>query len=114
MRAKYTIGHRVHQTGAIDDMGNEGDSWADPVDLKVYGIAPTASLADVEPVAGRSAVMTLMTVFVPAGADLDPHDRYVINGDEWEQEGEAGDYTRNPFKGPSFAGIVLNLKRVEG
>lgn len=114
MRAKFTIGHRVHQSGAVDDMGDEVDSWADPVDLKVYGIAPTASLADVEPVPGRSAVMTLMTVFVPAGAVLDPHDRYVIDGEEWEQEGEAGDYTRNPFKGPSFAGIVLNLKRVEG
>ncbi|WP_036959196.1 hypothetical protein [Promicromonospora kroppenstedtii] len=114
MRAKYTIGHRVYEPGAEDAHGNPVDAWAAPVDLSVYGIAPTASLADVEPVAGRMAVMTLMTVFVPAGAALGPHDRYVVDGEEWEQEGEAGDYTRNPFKGPSFAGIILNLKRVEG
>jgi hypothetical protein len=114
MRAKYTIGHKVYEPGAVDDMGNEVDAWADSVDLKVYSIAPSASLADVEPEPGRQAVMTLMSVLVPAGALLGPHDRYVIDGDEWEQEGEDGDYTRGPFRGPRSAGIVLNLKRVEG
>jgi hypothetical protein len=118
MRARYTIGHRRFESGATDAHGNPVRSWAPPVDLKVYALAPTASLADTEPVPGRDAVMTLMSILVPAGADLGPHDRFVVDGVEWEQEGEINDYTRSPFpmRASSYVrrGLVLNLKKVEG
>lgn len=114
MKAKYTIGHRVYSPGVEDIYGDVAPTWAPAVDLLVYSIAPTASLADVEPEPDRMAVMTLLSVLVPDGATLGPHDRYVIDGEEWEQEGKVGRYTRGPFAGPEAAGLVLNLKQVEG
>lgn len=116
MRARYTIGHRRYQEGAEDDFGQPVKSWAPAVDLKVYSIAPMS--ATPEPVPGRDAVVTHLSVLVPDGANLGPHDRYVIDGEEWDQEGEVGDYTRSPFpqRADSYVrrGLVLNLKRVEG
>lgn len=121
MIAKYTIGHRVYTSSGEDDMGNETKSWANPVDLKVFFVAPTASLADSEPSEpSRTAVVTGLSVGVPRGAVLDAHDRYVL-GDawppymrgEWEQEGEVADYTHGPFSN-RVGQLVLNLRRTKG
>lgn len=114
MKARYTIGHRAYVTDSVDDLGNAVDEWLPAVDLKVFSLAPTASLADSEPTEpSRSAVVTGMTALVPRGTALGPHDHYVINGEEWEQEGEVGDYTRGPFRN-RVGHLVLTLKRVEG
>lgn len=114
MTPRYTIGHRIYTPGAEDDLGNAVDVWAAAVDLLVYSIAPTASLADSEPTEpSRTAVLTGWSVLVPRGAALGPHDRYVIDGTEWDQEGEVGDYTRGPFSN-RVGQLVLNVKRVEG
>lgn len=121
MRARYTIGHRVYTSSGENDMGNETKTWADPVDLKVIFVAPSASLADTEPnEPSRTAVITSLMVGVPRGAVLDAHDRFVL-GDAWppymrgeyEQEGEVGDYTHGPFSN-RVGQLVLNLKRTEG
>jgi hypothetical protein len=116
MRARYTIGHRRFEAGAEDDFGMPVKSWAPAVDLKVYSIAPMTVTP--EPVPGRDAVVTHLSVLVPAGADLGPHDRFVIDGEEWEQDGEVGDYTRSPFPRRADShvrrGLVLALKRAEG
>lgn len=114
MTPRYTIGHRVYTPDATDDLGNDVETWEDPVDLKVYSISPSASLADREPSEpSRDAVITSYTVLVPRGTTLDPHDRYVIDGEEWEQDGELGDYTRGPFSN-RVGQLVLNLRRAEG
>jgi hypothetical protein len=47
-----------------------------------------------------------------AAANLGPHDRYVLDGDKWEQVGEKLDYTRGPFGWAP--GVVVNIKRVTG
>lgn len=121
MTPRYTIGHRVYTPDAVDDLGNEREAWEDPVDLKVFSVAPTASLADREPTEpSRDAVVTGLTALVPRSAELDPHDRFVLDDSwprhmrgEWEQDGEVGDYSRGPFTN-SVGHIVLNLKRTEG
>jgi hypothetical protein len=111
---RYTVGHRVYTEGETDDLGNPREGWADPVPLKVFAIAPTASLADAEPaLPSRDAVITGLTLYVPRGAQLGPHDRFVIDGEEWEQEGDVGDYSRGPFTN-AVGHVVVYLKRKEG
>ena len=40
-------------------------------------------------------------------------DRVVWRGEEFEVDGEVGDYTSGPWRNP-VAGVVINLKRAEG
>lgn len=95
-------------------MGNITPGYLPAVDLKVYAIAPAATQADAEPSSpSRTAVVTGLAVYVPRGATLGPHDRYVIDGEEWEQDGDALDYTRGPFSN-RVGQLVLNLRRTEG
>lgn len=111
MRARYTIGHRVYSPGVEDDLGNVTPGYLPAVDLLVYGLAPTSSDEPVAP--SRTAVVTGLAIYLPGGPALGPHDRYVVDGAEWEQDGEVADYTRGPFSN-RVGQRVLNLKRVEG
>lgn len=109
MDALVTIGHLVFAKGAADAHGNPVQSWANPVDLKVYTVYPRTST---ETVPGRDVVYEGLTVLAPSGTDFGPHDRVLWNGDVYEVEGDLGDWTNGPFEWD--AGISLNLKRVEG
>jgi hypothetical protein len=109
MKARIVIGHRVYFEDGEDDFGIPLVGWRPPVDLHAFGLAPGVSA---EPVPGREAVITTLSILLPPGTLTGPRDRYVVDGAEWEQDGEVGDYTRSPF--PRRFGVVVNLKRVTG
>lgn len=109
MKAVYTVGHKVYTPGAKDAHGNPVEAWADPVDLDVYAIAPATSQ---EPGADRLAVTTGLSLLVPLGAVVGPHDRFLIDGVEWKVEGDVADWSRNPFG--YDAGLSVSLTREEG
>ena len=109
VRAVYTVGHRAYVAGLKDAHGNVREGWADPVPFEVYAIAPLASQ---EPGDDRTAVTTGISLLAPQGAVVDPHDRFVVDGVEYDVEGDVADYTRGPFG--FAAGLVVNLTRTEG
>lgn len=107
----HTIGVRAFGAGTptLDVHGNEVVSWGAPVIYPVYAIAPRSSS---EPVPGRSEVIVGLSVYAPHGVMIGPRDRVVIDGEEYEVEGEIADYTKGPFG--YKPGIVINLRRAEG
>jgi hypothetical protein len=109
-----TIGHKVHQAGATDSHGNPADTWAEPVDVSVYGYGPRTdtrgSTGSDEP--GGTQVIVGKEVYAPKTLAVSEKDRFVIDGRTYEVDGELGDWTTGPF---GFEpGIVINLKRAEG
>lgn len=108
---RYTVGVRAFGAGepGYDVHGNEVVSWGDPVTYPVYAIAPRTST---EPAPGRDEVVVGLSVYAPHGVPIGPRDRVVIDGEEWDVDGEIADYDRGPF-GVSH-GIVINLRRAEG
>lgn len=108
----WTIGLRVHSTGAANSWGDPVPSWAEPVDRAVYGWAPASTAEGHD--AGRSAVELDLDVFGPTETlgDIQPRDRLVIDGNLYEVEGRVENFDRGPF---GFApGVRVGVKRVEG
>jgi hypothetical protein len=109
VKAVYTLGLKRRTTGTKDAHGNVIEGHADPVDWPVYAIAPSTSE---EPGVDRLAVTTGLSVLAPLSTVPGPLDRVVIDGEEWEIDGEVANYTRGPF---GFTpGVVVSLKRAEG
>lgn len=109
MRPRYAIGVKAHVAGALDAHGNPIDSWLPAVAVEVYSIGPRTQI---EPETGRTLVVEGLTVYAPPGTAIGPLDRVVIDGVEFEVEGDPADWTRGSFGWA--AGIALNLKRAEG
>lgn len=109
MRPVYTLGLRRWMPGLEDAHGNPVESWADPVDWKVFAVAPTASM---EPLADRMAVATGISVLAPPDPLPGPHDVVIYDGEEWQVVGEVANYTTGPFT--YKPGVVVNLERKEG
>lgn len=110
MPTPFTIGIKRHQTGATDAHGNKVESWAAPIYVGVYSIAPAMSNEPFE--AGRELVITGLTVLAPATVEIDRRDIVVIDGEDYTVEGEAGNWNQGPF---GFEpGISVSLRRVEG
>ena len=103
-----TIGHAVYEEGAEDAHGNPIDSWADPVNVQVYGYGPRYD--STEP--GGTQVIVGLQVFAPETLQVDPRDQFVVEGRRYDVDGELGNWTNGPFD--FKPGIELNLKRVEG
>lgn len=109
MTPAITVGLRVYTPSAKDKYGDAVESWSAPIDLAVYSVAPRSSD---EPEEGRNAVVSGVSLHAPPGTPVGPLDRVVIDGVEYEVEGEIADWTRGPF---GFAsGVVIDLKRTEG
>lgn len=108
---RQTIGVRRWSSGGRDRHGNPLNAWADPVDVPVHGVSPRFAEEPTDP--NRHAVVRGLTVYAPAGARVGPHDRVVWAGEEWEVDGDVGDWTAGPWLNP-VAGVTLNLTRVEG
>lgn len=106
----HTVGVRAYQSGAEDAHGNPVESWADPVDVPVHGISPGS---DEPHVTNRDLSIIEWTVYAPAGTHVGPMDRVVIDGREFEVEGEVKDYSRGPWVN-AVAGVVFELRRAEG
>lgn len=104
----WTVQHAVYSSGGDDPHGNEEESWAQPVDRKVYGWgAPQSS----EPKrAGAEAVVVNLELYAPV-FPVGDMDRIVVDGLAYDVIGEAEDFNHGPF---GFApGMVVNLKRAE-
>lgn len=109
MDTPHTIGHRAYQAGAKDAHGNPVDTWAAPVTVNVYAIYPRYAQ---EPEPDRPLVVVGLAVLAPPTVQIGPRDRVVIDGEEWDVEGDPGDWTRGPW---DYApGVEIVLKRAEG
>lgn len=93
------------------------DAYGDPVagapgelDIAGCALAPRSSSDATDQ--GRQGVIAGMTLYAPAGADIEATDQIVARGSTWEIEGEVGDW-HNPLTG-SQPGLEVALKRVAG
>lgn len=110
----WTVGHKAYQGEQYNDWGDLIETWADPVELPVYGIAPGGSESNAEPDPSRPFVSTTKQLLMPleSAQGLTPQDKFILDGVEWEQNGDVLDYTKGPFGWSP--GVVVNIKRVTG
>lgn len=101
----------VRPATTTDRYGNAISDWtsATRTDIDGCAVAPRSSSEDN---IGRQAVIVGLTVYAPAGADIRPTDRLEVRGDDYEVDGDVGDW-RNPFTG-SRPGLEVPVKRVAG
>lgn len=110
--ALFAVGHQVYDGAGEDALGNEVESWADPLAKKfVTWNAPRTS----EPkLAGHNRdVVEVEMIVLPDFGVVSSRDRMVVDGDTFEVIGLPEDYTKNPFRS-DFGCYVLNLKAVSG
>ena len=107
----FTVGHRRYDTSRpTDELGNQVDFWF-PAELKpVYGWgAPNRSAPKV---IGHDRVVVEIELLVPLEFECGPHDRMVLDGDEYDVVGGVEMYDHSPF-GWNPGGVV-NLVRTTG
>ena len=94
-----------------DRYGRPVQTWPEPgVDVDGCAVAPRTSTEPAQ--VGRQGVITGVTVYLPAGTAIGPHDRVRARGVVYDVEGEPGDW-RNPYSGRT-PGIEVALTRHEG
>jgi len=105
-----SVGVKVYQAGAVDDLNEPVDAWAAPIATPVYGWAPAGTG---EPfLAGREAVTWDLDLYVPPGFSVAAKDRVEVGGVEYKVEGVVEQFNSGPF---GFApGGRVRLKRAEG
>ena len=107
----HTIGHRAVIDGARDAHGNPVTSWADPVDVTVYGWHTGQS--EEPQIAGHDRVRVDGRVFAPESWQPGPRDLVVLPGKgEFKVIAEVEDYNHGPFGWRP--GVVVNLRKVTG
>ena len=107
-----TVQHLVYDGTQRDSRGNVIDSWADPVDVQVYGwhISNTH-----EPqIAGHDRVLVDAQVLTPPGFVPSPKDKFLLPGRDGEYQviGETEDFNHGPFGWQP--GNRVNLRKVTG
>jgi len=107
--ARIPVGVRAFTAGETDAHGNPIDGWADAVETLVYAVHPRVSS---EPLPDRSEVVIGLTMLTPPDVTIGPRDRVVYRGEEYEVEGDIGNWNDGPFGWTP--GLAVNLKRVEG
>lgn len=86
--------------------------WSDPDRLPIAGVAVAPSSSFSVRDATRSQVSMSMSVYAPAGSDVQPGDRIEAASGVWLLDGAAMDWA-NPFTGTQF-GVELQATRVVG
>lgn len=101
----------LRAAATTDRYQNTVADWTDPVRTDVAGcmVAPRSSSEDND---GRTAMIVGLTVYLPAGTDLQPADRLEVRGVVYEVDGEPGDW-RNPYT-DTRAGLEVAVQRVTG
>lgn len=112
-----TLGLRKRIEGEKDAHGNAKVTYADAVEIKVYGYGPRSSGGSSEPSKpNRDEVVIGQTVYAPPeiASQVTALDRFEVplGGDVYEVDGEIGDWNHGPFGWQP--GISIALKRVEG
>lgn len=99
---------------ATDEYGSPSAErdWSAATETVIEGcaVAPRSSSEVDDP--GRTAVIVGLSVFLPAGSVVSPHDRMLVRGETYEVEGEPGVW-RSPFTGWT-PGVEVALRRVAG
>ena len=106
----FNLGRKAWTPGeATDAHGNGVSSFAEEAPFPVYSVAPVTTA---EPDAGRTLVTEKLSVLAPAGSTLDPRDVFVIDGTDYEVDGEIADWTKGPWGWA--AGVQFHLRRARG
>lgn len=101
---------RIRRTpGGRDPFGDPIGDTEERVDIPGCGVAPRQAGEQIG--AGRIAVTSGVTLYVPPGADVRPSDRFEVRGEEYEVDGEPAVW-RSPFTGWE-PGREVVLTRVE-
>jgi hypothetical protein len=106
----HTVGHAVFDGSGQDSLGNDAETWADPVDVKVIGYQPSM----VESVNGyTSRIVSDVDMFTPPTLTVSVRDRFFLPGVTDPYEVEAIEDYNHGFHGWT-PGSVLKLKQVTG
>lgn len=116
MRRGITITVERDNPGGVDDYGDPVASTTQTHTIANCAVSPRVGEDELHD-RGRAGVIVGLTLFAPAGADIQRHDRIVIaagdpNAGRYEIEGEAAEW-RSPWTGWQ-AGIQVALRRAEG
>lgn len=105
-----TVHHRPYTGQSRNSRGNVVDTWADPVDVDVYGWwIPNTH----EPqIAGHERVRIDAQILAPPEFAPGSKDLIVLPVGEFEVEGGVQDYNHGPFDWQP--GNVINLRRTTG
>lgn len=105
----WTAGHQVYSEGADDAHGNPVQSWATAVNVPAIWWSPSST----EPaVAGHDRVQVDVVLVVASSLAVSAHDRFVLDGQEYDVIGFPEDYNHGPYKTPGRKPV--NLQRVDG
>lgn len=98
-------------TTSADRYGNDAPTYGATADHSETGVAvePT-STSEVND--GRTAVTDGVTLYMPAGADVEPSDHLTVRGATYEVVGEPAVWTNAAL--PGLAGVVVQARRVAG
>lgn len=98
------------QTGA-DRYGKPIYEWPEP-GTQVHGCAIAPRSSEEPDQIARASVYEGLSIYMPPGVSVGPHDRIVVRGIVYEVDGDPGDW-RSPYS--AFPrGVVVNVKRWEG
>lgn len=102
---------RIPYLGAVEDAHGRETAQYGPSEPVLAGFAPESST---EPRAfGQMTVITPATLYLDyCRDDLSPHDKWVVDGDEFEVEGTPKVWW-SPLSGWE-AGVEIPLRRAEG
>lgn len=104
-----TIQQKPYGAGEKNAHGNAAKQYGDPVVREVYGYGPPTRSTEAEP--GGTQVIEGLDVYAPT-FPVDARDLFVVDGIDYEVEGEPGVWDNGPF---GFKpGQVIHLKRVRG
>ena len=99
----------------VEDPYSGSDSsldWETPAELDIAGCGVAAGTTLDPNVDARDMVVSDFTVYAPAGADVEPHDRVIVRGFVCEVVGRPFVW-RSPFTGWA-PGLVVQANVVEG
>ncbi|NKG21106.1 hypothetical protein [Paeniglutamicibacter terrestris] len=107
VQANQPIGHRAFVEGSVDTQNNPIETWAAAVPRMVFGWGPPAPEDEIRN--DRDVIIESQMVLSPDADWLDPRDRIVLAGVEYEVHGGPRDFTHGPF---NFApGYAIQVKR---
>lgn len=106
----HTVGHEVFTGASRDGMGNDIETWAQTVDVKVIAYQPSM----VESLNGHtSRVVADVDMATPPTLAVSVRDRFILPGEPGKFEVMAIDDANHGFQGWK-PGSVIKLKRVTG
>jgi hypothetical protein len=109
IRGGETILIKRRSQVATDDFGNPTYTVAtQTIKEALIGVGGTSEPVD----PARDAQDASVTVYLPAGTQIQDGDTFVIRGSEWQRDGDAQDWV-SPFPG-DFGGVVVPLRRRRG